>query len=107
VFIVCDEGFVNLTCHDFTWVVDSAISFYVISRRDLFSSYKERDYGVVRMEDNEVCKISGIGDVNVEISLGCKLTLKNVRHVSDMRLHLNLVGAFDDDGYQSHFFGEK
>jgi hypothetical protein len=78
VFIVCDEGFVNLTCHDSTWVVDSTTSFYVTSRRDLFSFYKERDYGVVRMGDNEVCKISSIEDVNVEISLGCKLTLKNV-----------------------------
>jgi hypothetical protein len=59
------------------------------------------------MGNNGVCKISGIGDVNVETSLGCKLTLKNVRHVSDMRLHLIFVGALDDDGYQSHFIGGK
>jgi Integrase core domain/GAG-pre-integrase domain len=43
----------------------------------------------------------------VETSLRCKFTLKNVRHVPDMRLHLISVGALDDDGYQSHFFGEK
>jgi hypothetical protein len=49
VFIACDEGFVNLTCHDSTRVVDSATSFHVTSRRDLFSSYKDEDYGVVRM----------------------------------------------------------
>jgi hypothetical protein len=107
VFIACDEGFVNLTCHDSTWVVDSAASFHVTSRRGLFSSYKEGDYVVVRMGDNEVCKISDIGDVNVETSLGCKLTLKNVRRVPDMRFHLISVGALDDDGYQSHFFGGK
>jgi gag-polypeptide of LTR copia-type/GAG-pre-integrase domain/Zinc knuckle len=107
VFIACDERFVNLTCHDSTWVVDSATSFHVTSRRDLFFSDKEEDYGVVRMRDNGVCKISGIGDVNVETSLGCKLTLKNVRHVPDMRLDLISVGALDDDGYQSHFFGGK
>jgi hypothetical protein len=59
------------------------------------------------MGDNRVCKISGNGDVNVETSLECKLTLKNVRHVPDMRFHLILVGALDDDGYQSHFFGGK
>jgi hypothetical protein len=104
VFIACDEGFMNLTCHDSTWVVDSAASFHVTSRRDLFSSYKEVDYGVVRMGDNGVYKISGIGDVNVKTSLECKVTLKNVRHVSDMRLHLISVGALDDDEYQSHFF---
>jgi hypothetical protein len=59
------------------------------------------------MGDNEVYKISGIRDVNVETSLGCKLTLKNFRHVPDMRLHLISVGALDDDGYQSHLFGGK
>jgi hypothetical protein len=98
---------VNLTCHDSTWLVHSATSFHVISRRDLFSSYMVRDYSVGRMGDNGVCKISDIGDVNMETSLGCKLTLKNVRHVPDMRLHLISFGVLDDDGYQSHFFGGK
>jgi hypothetical protein len=36
VFITCDKGFVNLTCHDFTWIVDSAASFHITSRHDLF-----------------------------------------------------------------------
>jgi hypothetical protein len=98
-FGVYDEGFMNLTCHDFTWEVDSAASFYVTSRRDLFSSYNQGDYGIVRMKDNEVCKISNIEDENVKISIGCKLILKNVRYVPDIRLHLISVGTLDDDGY--------
>jgi hypothetical protein len=36
VFITCDEEFVNLTCYDSTWVVDSAASFHATFRRDLF-----------------------------------------------------------------------
>jgi hypothetical protein len=60
VFITYDERFVNLTYHDFTWIVDSATSFHITSRRDLFSSYKEGDYGVVRMRDNGVCRIFNI-----------------------------------------------
>jgi hypothetical protein len=98
-FGVYDEGFMNLTCHDFTWEVDSAASFYVTSRRDLFSSYNQGDYGIVRMKDNEVCKISNIEDENVKISIGWKLILKNVRYVPDIRLHLISVGTLDDDGY--------
>jgi Zinc knuckle len=78
VFITCDEGFMNLTCHDSTWIVDSAVSFHVISKHDLFSSYKVGDYDVVRMRDNEVCKISDIREVNMETSLGYKCTLKNI-----------------------------
>jgi hypothetical protein len=40
VFIICDEGFVNFTCHDSTLIVYSAVSFHVTSRCDLLSSYK-------------------------------------------------------------------
>jgi hypothetical protein len=98
-FIACDEDFVNCTCHDSTWVVDSATSFHVISRFDLFSSYKDEDYSAVRMRNNKVYKISSIREVNAEINLRYKLTLKNVRHVPNMRLHLISVGVFDDDGY--------
>jgi hypothetical protein len=58
------------------------------------------------MCNNGVYKIFRIGDVCVETSLGCKLILKEVRHVPDMTLHLILVGALDDDGYQSHFLEE-
>jgi GAG-pre-integrase domain len=43
----------------------------------------------------------------METSLGCKLTLKNVRYVSDKRIYLISVGVLDDDKYQSHFFGGK
>jgi hypothetical protein len=107
VFIAYDEGFMNLTCYNFTWVVDSATSFHVTYRRDLFSSYKEKNYDVIRIENNGVYKISGIGEINVKTSLGCNLTLKNIRHVPDMRLHLISVGALDDDEYQSHLFGGK
>jgi gag-polypeptide of LTR copia-type len=107
VFISCDEEFINLICYNSTWVVDSVTSFHVTSRCDLFSFYNERDYDVVRMRNNGICKISCIGEVNVETSLECKLTLKNIRHVTDMRLHLISVGALNDDGYQSQFFIAK
>jgi hypothetical protein len=72
-----------------------------------FSSYKEGDYGVVKMENNGGCKISRIGDVCVETSLGCKLILKEVQCVPDMRFHLISVGALDDDGYQNCFLGGR
>jgi hypothetical protein len=54
---------------------------------------------LLEWRNNEVCKISRVRDVCVETSLGCKLILKKVRHVPDMRFHLISVGVFDDDGY--------
>jgi hypothetical protein len=80
-------------------------SFHVTFRCDLFISYKDGDYGVIRMRNNEVYKISKIKNICVDISLGCKLILKEVWHVSDMRLYLISICALDNDGYQNHFFG--
>jgi Zinc knuckle len=76
VLITCDEGFVNLIYYDSIWVVDSTVSLHITSRHDLFTSYKEDDYDVVRIGNNEVRKISGIWDVCVKISLGCKFIVK-------------------------------
>ena len=48
VFIACDETFVNLTSQNASWIVDSAASFHVCSRRELFTFYKGGDFGVVK-----------------------------------------------------------
>ena len=43
-----------------------------------------------------------MGDVELETSIGCKLVLKNVRHVPKMCFSLIFVGKLDDEGYHSH-----
>ena len=40
---------------------------------------------------------------SLETSTGCRLTLRDVRHVPDVRVNLISAGKFDDDGYASHF----
>jgi hypothetical protein len=75
---MCDEGFINLACQDSTWVVDLVVSFHVTSWYDLFTSYKKGDFGTVRMRNNNICKIIGIGDVCLEIDMGCTLCLRDV-----------------------------
>lgn len=59
------------------------------------------------MENDGVCKIYDIGDMLVEANVGCNLFLKNVRHVSDMRIYLISIGALNDEGYRSHFVEGK
>jgi len=51
-------------------------------------------------------KIIGIGDITLIINTECKLMLKDVRHLLDMRLNLISVGKFDDVGLVSHIGGE-
>lgn len=59
VSIACDDGFATFKGEDSTWVIDSVASFYVTSRRDLFTYYKQRDFGIMKIENNGVCKIFG------------------------------------------------
>ena len=52
---------------------------------------------------NEVkCEIVGTRDVDLETSIGCKLVLKDVRYIPEMRFSLISVGKLDDKGYHSH-----
>ena len=47
------------------------------------------------------CRIVGIGDVCLTTSTACKLLLKDVRHIPEVRLNLISVGRLDDEGYTS------
>ncbi|KAG5562284.1 hypothetical protein RHGRI_005121 [Rhododendron griersonianum] len=73
--IVCDESCVNL----------------------------EGDFGCVQMGNEGLSKIVGRGNICLKASVGCKLLLKDVRHVPDIRLNLISTGKLDDEGYNNHF----
>ncbi|CAJ2652104.1 unnamed protein product [Trifolium pratense] len=107
VYIICDDDdSINLVSHDSTWIIDSGASYHVTPRSDFFSSYTIGDFGTVKMGNEGVCKIVGMGDVWVETSIGCKLQLKNVRHVPDIRLNVISVKALDIEGYHTYFGGD-
>ena len=54
------------------------------------------------MGNEAKCEIVGMRDVELETSIGCKLVLKYVRHVPEMRFSLISIGKLDDEGYHSH-----
>ena len=44
-----------------------------------------------------------IRDIYLETSIGCKLSLKDVRHVQNIHLNLIFISKLDDDGYINQF----
>ena len=56
------------------------------------------------MGNEGASKIVSIGDICLETSIGCKLLLKNVRHVQDIHRHLISIGKLDDS--YTNKFGE-
>ena len=89
--IIRDDANVNLISQETDWVIDSGASFHVTSRANFFTSYSQSEFGNVRMGNENVSKIVGMGDICLETNIGCKLLLSNVRHVPDIRL--NLISA--------------
>ena len=59
------------------------------------------------MGDNGECKVAVVRSVCLMTSTGCRLTLKNVRHVPNIRLNLISTGKMDDEGYSGSFRNGK
>ncbi|GKV36538.1 hypothetical protein SLEP1_g44659 [Rubroshorea leprosula] len=102
-YLLCENDSIDVAHYDSTWVIDTIASYHVTPNRDWFSSYKEGDFGYLKMGNRSEAKIVGVSDVWLETNIGSKLHLKNVRHVPEIRLNLMSTGMLDDDGYLNYF----
>ena len=50
------------------------------------------------MGNEGVSQIVGMGDICLKTDIGCKLLLKDVRHISDIRLNVISTEKLDDEG---------
>lgn len=51
--------------------------------------------------------IVGLGDIRVKTSVGCTLTLKNVRHIPYLHLKLLSTNVLDQEGFRHTFSDGK
>ena len=65
------------------WIVDTIASYHATPHLELFSDYRVGDFGTIKMGNSSHSKIVEMSDVCFETNMGCKLTLKNVKHVLD------------------------
>ncbi|KAA8532467.1 hypothetical protein F0562_032500 [Nyssa sinensis] len=89
--------------NEIEWVVDTGASYYATYNKEFFTSYKAGDFGTVKMGNTSHSKIVGIGDVCIRTSVGCMMTLRDMRHVPDLRLNLISGIALDREGYVNYF----
>ena len=85
------------------WVIDSAASYHVTPRKELFTSYKAGNFGRVKMGNDSYADIVGIGDICVRPNIGYTLSLKDVRDVLDIRLNLISTHVLDKKSYGNYF----
>ena len=65
------------------------------------------DFGKVKMGNQGISNIIGVGDIDMMTNSWCIHSLKDVRHVPEMRLNLISVGKLDDAGMISQFGGGR
>ncbi|KAL4564846.1 hypothetical protein LXL04_028919 [Taraxacum kok-saghyz] len=68
---------------------------------------KEGDFGNVRLANDEMLQITGIGDIDLVTSLGTTWNLKNVRVIPELKKKLISVGQLDKQGLEVRFGGGK
>ncbi|KAG8367017.1 hypothetical protein BUALT_Bualt16G0028600 [Buddleja alternifolia] len=103
VVIICDDACVSSSCQETDWIIDSGASYHITPHRDMFTSYTSGNFGRVRMANHGVTEVIGMGNINLETDTGCRLILRDVRYIPNIRLNIISTGKLDDDGYVSHF----
>ena len=101
-FLILLEGdAINVACQDTRWVIDIGATTHATSQRDLFSTYTRGNYGSVKMGNDAMAQVVGIGDIYLDTSLGTRLVLKDIKHVPDIRMNLISTRRLDDEDYFS------
>jgi hypothetical protein len=86
--ILRDYDSVNLVSDESMWIIDSGATLHVTPRKEFFTSYTSGDFGVLKMGNDGVSKVVGIGDVCLQTNMGVQLLLRGVKHAPDVRFNL-------------------
>jgi hypothetical protein len=80
------------------WVLDTACTFHMSPKRDWFTTYELVDDGSVLMGNDVACKIVGMGTIRIRMHDGIVRTLKNVRHILELKKNLISLCTLDSLG---------
>ncbi|RDX73836.1 hypothetical protein CR513_46494, partial [Mucuna pruriens] len=94
---------VNFVSDESMWIIDSGATLYVTPRKVFFTSYTTGDFEVLKMGNDGVTKVIGVGDICLQTNTGMQLWLRGVKHAPDVRFNLISVHMLDDGGYDNHF----
>ncbi|KAK1425161.1 hypothetical protein QVD17_20507 [Tagetes erecta] len=86
-----------------SWVMDSGASFHATHSNEALQNLKEGDFGKVRLANDEILDVTGMGDIDLITSVGSKWTLKDVRVIPSLKKQLISVGQLDEEGHEVKF----
>ena len=81
------------------WLCDSACSFHMCFRKEWFFNFTKLDDGVVYLEDNQPCKIAGIGSISLKNHDGSTRVLTDVQYIPKLEKNLISLGTLESKGF--------
>ncbi|GFZ01036.1 hypothetical protein Acr_14g0006710 [Actinidia rufa] len=93
----------SVATHDDVWIVDSGALFHATYQKEILHNYVKGDFGKVYLGDDEPCSIIGKGEVQISLTNGTTLRLKDVRHVPNLKRNLISVGQLATSGCKTIF----
>ena len=102
--ILHDHNSLNFVSDESMWIIDSGATLHVTARKEFFTFYAPGDLGVLKMGNDGVSKVIGVGDVCLQTNMRMQLLLKGVKHALDVRFNLIFVHVLDDFSYDPLWF---
>ncbi|KAI5350367.1 hypothetical protein L3X38_003258 [Prunus dulcis] len=82
------------------WWLDSGANVHVCFDKRFFKNYQNSSGGSVTLGNDTVAQVRGIGEVELKMTSGKTLTLKDVRHVPEVRRNLISGSSLVKQGYK-------
>lgn len=76
--LLCEEDQRNIVDPYIEWVIELVASYCVASNKKFFTSYKVKDFGKVKMDNQSYVDIVVVRDVYIQTDVGCTLTLRDM-----------------------------
>ena len=89
-----------LTSSSNEWVMDSACTFHMCPKKEWFYNLVESKVGSVRMGNNQICEISGIGQIKLKLLDGIVRILNVVLYVPNLKSNLISLGSLESKGFK-------
>ena len=83
------------------WLLDSSATFHVTPNLEWFSNYAAKTSDTVRLGNRQEGKITGTGQVPIQLPNGNTITLYQVRHLPPLKRSLVSIGMLVEDGYKT------
>lgn len=80
------------------WILDTGCTFHMTPRKDWFESLSSSDGGSVKMANDSVSVVKGIGSIRIQNDDGTTILLTNVRYVPTMSKNLISLGTLEEGG---------